>query len=81
MAAICIETTIDPETLHLPRLKPQVCKGVEIFVLEKAAPGYLPTTSKWAAVETAVRELNEFDAWHETRETKLGCEGSSSQVR
>lgn len=73
MTAIRIETMIDSETLHLPQLKPLVGKCVEIIVLEKGAPVITPATSDWAAVETAVRELEDYDsdAWREAREAEL----------
>jgi len=73
MIAIRIETTIDSETLHLPQLKPLVGKSVEIIVREKSGPVITPGTNDWAAMETAVRELEDydFDAWREQREAEL----------
>jgi hypothetical protein len=73
MTAIRIETTINSETLHLPQLKPLVGKSVEIIVLEKGAPVVTPGASDWAAVETALRELEDydFDACREQREAEL----------
>ncbi len=73
MTAIRIETTIDSDTLHLPQLKPLVGKTVEIIVREKVAPLVTPATSDWAAVETAVLELEnyDFDAYRDARELEL----------
>jgi len=73
MSAIRIETTIDSETLYLPQLKPLVGKSVEIIVREKAAPVVTPATSDWAAVEAAVRGLEDydFDAYRAARELEL----------
>jgi hypothetical protein len=61
MTAIRIETTIDSDTLYLPQLKPLVGKSVEIIVREKSVPGVTPPTSDWAAVEDAVRGLDDYD--------------------
>jgi len=73
MTTIRIETTINSETLHLPQLNPLVGKSVEIIVREKGAPAVTLGTSNWAAVEKAVRELEnyDFDACPEQREAEL----------
>ena len=70
MSTIRIETTIDSDTLYLPQLKPMVGKSVEIVVREMATPTISPATSDWAAVEAAVRELEDYDfqAYREVRE-------------
>lgn len=70
MSTIRIETTIDSDTLYLPQLKPLVGKSVEIIVREIATPNISPATSDWAAVEAAVRGLEDYDydAYREARE-------------
>ena len=70
MSTIRIETTIDSDTLYLPQLKAMVGKSVEIIVREKETPDISPATSDWAAVEAAVRGLEnyDFDAFREARE-------------
>lgn len=70
MSTIRIETTIDSDTLYLPQLKPMVGKSVEIVVREMATPSISPATSDWAAVEAAIRALEDYDfqAYREVRE-------------
>jgi len=70
MSTIRIETTIDSDTLYLPQLKPLVGKSVEIIVRERATPIVTPATSDWAAVEAAVRGLEDydFDAYRKARQ-------------
>lgn len=70
MSTIRIETTIDSDTLYLPQLKPMVGKSVEIIVRERVTPSVSPATGDWAAVEAAVRGLEDYDcdAYREARE-------------
>lgn len=70
MSTIRIETTIDSDTLYLPQLKAMVGKSVEIIVRERTTPNVSPATSDWAAVEAAVRGLEDYDfeAYREARE-------------
>jgi hypothetical protein len=73
MSAIRIETTIDSDTLYLPQLKPLLGKSVEIIVREKGAPVVVPAARDWAAVEAAVRGLEDydFDAYRAAREIEV----------
>ena len=73
MTAIRIETQIDSETLYLPQLKPLVGKRVEILVQEKATPELRPAVGDWAAAETAVLALEDYDAdaYREARAEEL----------
>ena len=73
MSAIHIETMLDGDTLYLPQLKPLVGKCVEIIVREKVVPAVTPAKNGWAAVESAVLSLvdYDFDAYLEMRGAEL----------
>lgn len=70
---IRIETTIDSDTLHLPQLGPLVGKCVEIIVREMGKPVVSKATSDRAAVEAAVRGLEDYDfnAYREARDAEV----------
>jgi hypothetical protein len=73
MSPIRIETTIDSDTLHLPELGPLIGKCVEIIVREIGKPVISKANSDWAAVEAAVRGLEDYDfnAYREARDAEV----------
>lgn len=83
MEALRIETTITGETLYLPQLKPFKGKAVEILVRERSVPEVRPGTSNWAAVEAAVRGLEDydFDAWRAIRDAEVAEATKAAQER
>ncbi len=71
MNAIRIRKKLEPDTLHLPELRPLLGQTVEIIVLqEEPAPAVRLGTGDWGAAARAVEELAgyDFDAWREQRE-------------